>query len=95
MNENMEPFQPLVSEGVNNQRQQQEQQTSKFPDVRQPPNGSRNPLVDVFQVHDAPTMAMLDAVYGSYNGDDQCQRKSACIVGNYFKDLPGQNFMLM
>lgn len=58
-------------------------------------NASSNPFADMFQVTDPATKDMMEAVYGSYSGDDQCRRKSFCIMGNYLKDMPGQNFVFM
>ncbi|XP_021961146.1 uncharacterized protein LOC110856871 isoform X2 [Folsomia candida] len=65
------------------------------PAPRPPPNGSGNPIVDIFKVEDPTTKNMLDAAYGTYHGDDQCMRKSACILGNYMKDLPGRDLMFI
>lgn len=52
-----------------------------------------SPLADFFQISDPQVRAAMNAVYGAYRGNDQCNRKAFCIMGNYMKDMPARDLV--
>ncbi|ODN01450.1 hypothetical protein Ocin01_05231, partial [Orchesella cincta] len=54
-----------------------------------------NPLADLFQISDPTMRTTLGAIYGAYNGNDQCSRKAFCMMGNYMRDMPGRDVLFL
>jgi len=56
---------------------------------------SPNPLLQMFPSVDHSTAVVLDTLYGSYNGDEQCTRKAFCTMGNNVRNLPGRDLLFL